>query len=130
VLDVATTDSSSGTFGLPGVGDGNLASPLPFSATGANRVTAGNFNADPLPDLAMADFRVEHCTRRHGAPQHHAGPSPARVDSVAAGGSCTPDGRQGTIAVALADVGDSAGAVTLSLTSSNPALVPTSAATL
>jgi hypothetical protein len=56
VLGVATTDNSSGTFGLPGVGDGNLASPLPFSATGANWVTAGNFNADPLPDLAMADF--------------------------------------------------------------------------
>jgi hypothetical protein len=129
VLDVATTDNSSGTFGLPGVGDGNLASP-PFSATGANWVTVGNLNADPLPDLAMADFVSSTSPAVTVLLNTTPAPSPARVDSVAAGGSCTPDGRQGTIAVALADVGDSAGAVTLSLTSSNPGLVPTSAATL
>jgi Ca2+-binding RTX toxin-like protein len=55
--------------------------------------------------------------------------SPAPVVSVAAGGSCAPDGRQGTIPLALADSGEPASAVSLSMTSSNPDLVPTGAVT-
>ena len=53
-----------------------------------------------------------------------------RWSSVAAGGSCTPDGDQGTVSLALSDEGEAAGAAALSLTSSNPGLLPTSAVTL
>ena len=41
---------------LPGVGNGTLTSALPFTAAGANWVTVGNFDADPLPDMATADI--------------------------------------------------------------------------
>ena len=54
-------------------------------------------------------------------------PSPVPTVSVAAGGSCGPGGRRGTIPLALAASGEPASAVGLSMTSSNPDLVPTSA---
>ena len=52
-------------------------------------------------------------------------PSPGPTVSVAAGGSCAPSGRQGTIALALDEDGARAGGLSLSVTSSNHDLVPT-----
>jgi hypothetical protein len=53
-------------------------------------------------------------------------PEPGPTVSVPAGGSCAPSGRAGTIALALGEGGQPSGEVSLSLTSSNQALVPTS----
>jgi Ca2+-binding RTX toxin-like protein len=129
VLDVATTDNlSPAVWVLPGVGNGTLMRPLPFTANGPDWVTVGNFNADPLPDMATADAVLNNdavTVLLNSTPAA----SPAPVVSVAAGGSCAPDGRQGTIPLALADSGEPASAVSLSMTSSNPDLVPTGAVT-
>jgi Ca2+-binding RTX toxin-like protein len=57
-------------------------------------------------------------------------PSATATVSVAAGGSCGPDGRQGTVPLALPASGEPASALSLSVTSSKPDLVPTSAITL
>ena len=103
--------------------------PLPFTANGPDWVTVGNFNADPLPDMATADAVLNNDTVTVLLSSTPAA-SPAPVVSVAAGGSCAPDGRQGTIPLALADSGEQASAVSLSMTSSNPDLVPTGAVTL
>jgi len=53
-------------------------------------------------------------------------PEPGPTVSVAAGGSCAPSGRAGTIALALGEGGQPSGELSLSVTSSNQALVPTS----
>jgi Ca2+-binding RTX toxin-like protein len=131
VLDVVTTDNASGTvYVLPGVGTGALASPLPFTVSGANWVTVGNFDADPLPDLATADIGSTTQAAVTVLLNRTPAPGSESVVSVAPGGSCTSDGRQGTVSLALSDEGESAGATALSLTSSNPGLLPTSAVTL
>jgi Ca2+-binding RTX toxin-like protein len=52
-------------------------------------------------------------------------PEPGPTVSVAAGGSCAPSGRAGTIALALGEGGQPSGELSLSVTSSNQALVPT-----
>jgi hypothetical protein len=53
-------------------------------------------------------------------------PEPGPTVSVAAGGSCAPSGRAGTIALALGEGGQPSGELSLSVTSSNQPLVPTS----
>ncbi len=130
VLDVVTTDPTGTVWVLPGVGNGTLGTPLPFTASGATWVTVGNFDADPLPDLATADVGTNtqaavsvllNTTRPAG---------PDSAISVAAGGVCTPDGRQGTIRLALPNTGEPQSASAFSLTSSNPGLLPTSAVTI
>ena len=131
VLDVVTTDNASGTvYVLPGVGNGTLASALPFTVSGANWVTVGNFDADPLPDLATADIVSTTQAAVTALLNSTAAPGPDSVISVAAGGSCASDGRQATVSLALTDEGEPAGASALSLTSSNPGLLPISAVTL
>jgi hypothetical protein len=129
VNDVATTDNlSPAMWVLVGVGDGTLMSPLEFPATNPSWVTVGNFDTDPLPDMATADPSLNNdqvSAFLNTTPL----PSAAPTVSVAAGGSCTPDGPQGTIPVALPASGEPAGALGLSMTSSDPQLVPTSAIT-
>jgi hypothetical protein len=127
VLDVATTDDlRPAVWVLPGVGDGTFGSQRNFTASSPVWVTVGNFNTDPLPDMATADpvFNNDKVTVLLNTTPP---PSAAPTVSVAAGGSCAPGGRQGTIPLALAASEEPAGAVGLSMTSSNPDLVPTSA---
>jgi Ca2+-binding RTX toxin-like protein len=90
----------------------------------------GNFDADPLPDLATADVGTTTQAAVTALLNSTTPPGPKSVVGVAAGGSCTPDGSQGTVSLALTDEGEPAGATALSLTSSNPGLLPTSAVTL
>jgi Ca2+-binding RTX toxin-like protein len=130
VLDVVTTDNLSGTvWVLPGVGNGTLTSPLAFTTTGPNWVTVGNFNADPLPDMATADGVPPSVAAVTVFLNSAPSPGPGAEVSVAAGGSCAADGREGSISLALADAGEPAAAMSLSMTSSNPGLLPTSAVT-
>ena len=130
VTDVATTDNlSPAVWVLLGAGNGTLMSPMRFTATDPNWVTVGNFNADPLPDMATADpitGRDRVSVLLNTTPP----PSAAPTVTIAAGGTCGPGARQGTIPLALAASGEPASAVGLSMTSSNPDLVPTSAITL
>jgi Ca2+-binding RTX toxin-like protein len=118
VLDVATTDQDGdAVLVLPGQGNGTFNTPLSFPAKGANDVATGNFDANPLPDMVTADTSPGRLTvLLNATPSPGAGPGPA----VAAGGSCAATGREGTIALALG-----AGSESLSVTSSDQALVPT-----
>jgi hypothetical protein len=133
VADVAATDpeaganSNAGVLVLLGTGLGTLVGPNNFQAIGAASVAAGNFNADPLPDLATADRRQNAVTVLLNITPR---PSAAPKLSVAPGGSCGPGSRQGTIRLALADAGKPAGRPLLSVASSNHALVPTRRMTL
>jgi Ca2+-binding RTX toxin-like protein len=127
VLDVATTDNlRPAVWVLLGVGDGTFGSQLNFTASSPVWVTVGNFNTDPLPDMATADpvFNSDRVTVLLNTTPP---PSPAPTLSVGAGGSCARGGRQGTIPLALAASEEPASAVGLSMTSSNPDLVPTTA---
>jgi Ca2+-binding RTX toxin-like protein len=129
VPDVATTDIVlPAVWVLLGRGDGTLMNPVQFPATTPNWVTVGNFNTDVLPDMATADLSANSkvSVLMNITPP----PSAAPTVSVAAGGSCAPDGQQGTVPLALPASGEPASAVSLSMTSSNPDLVPTSAITL
>jgi Ca2+-binding RTX toxin-like protein len=132
VLDVVTTDNLSGNvWVLPGVGNGTFTSALPFKTAAPNWVTVGNFDADPLPDMATADGIPPTTPSAVTVFLNSATPPSSGAEvSVAAGGSCTPDGDQGTVSLALSDEGEAADATALSLTSSNPGLLPTSAVTL
>ena len=118
VLDLAATDrENSAVFVLPGQGNGTFSTPLSFAADGANDVATGNFDANPLPDMVTADTSPGRLTvLLNATPSPGAGPGVR----VAAGGSCAPSGREGTITLALG-----AGEDALSVTSSDPALVPT-----
>ena len=93
-------------------------------------MTVGNFDADPLPDLATADIVSTTQAAVTVLLNSTPAPSPDSVISVAAGGSCASDGRQATVSLALTDEGEPAGSGALSLTSSNPGLLPISAVTL
>jgi Ca2+-binding RTX toxin-like protein len=125
VVDVATTDNlSPAVWVLLGVGNGTLMSPRSFAASSPNWVTVGNFNTDPLPDMATADPDLNDArvtVLLNTTPP----PSPAPTVSVAAGGSCTPNGRQGTIELALGEAEEPASGLSLSVTSSDHAVVPT-----
>ena len=131
--DVAATDpdagvnSNAGVLVLLGTGLGTLVGPNNFQAIGAASVAAGNFNADPLPDMATADSKRNAVTVLLNIP---APSSAAPKVSVAPGGSCGPGGREGTIRLALADAGRPAGRPLVSVASSNQALVPTRRMTL
>jgi Ca2+-binding RTX toxin-like protein len=143
VLDLATTDnigdgSESGVvcdqasgyvWVLPGMGDGTFGNPVSFGVPDASAVTVGNFDSNPLPDMAVASPHISvNCVTvlLNTTPR----PSPGPAVSVAAGGSCAPDGREGAIRLALADGGDPARGLSLSFTSDNPAVVPTDAVTV
>ncbi len=131
VLDIVTTDDLSGSvYVLPGTGTGAFASEQTFTVPGANWVTVGNVDADPRPDLATADIGSTTQSSVTALINTTTAPGPKPGVGVAAGGSCTPDGDQGTVSLALSDEGEAAGAPALSLTSSNPGLLPTSAVTL
>jgi hypothetical protein len=133
VPDVAATDpeaganSNAGVLVLLGTGLGTLVGPNNFQAVGAASVAAGNFNADPLPDLATADSNRNAVTVLLNITS---GQSAAPRLGVAPGGSCGPGARQGTIRLALADAGEPGGRPLLSVASSNHALVPTRRMTL
>jgi Ca2+-binding RTX toxin-like protein len=133
VPDVAAADpdaganSNAGVLVLLGTGLGTFVGPNNFQAIGAASVTAGNFNADPLPDLATADTRRNTLTVLLNITPR---PSAAPRVSVASKGSCGPGARQGTIRLALADAGDPASRPMVSVASSNHALVPTRKMTL
>ena len=128
VLDIVTTDNAgSAVWVLPGQGDGTFASALSFAAPIPQWVVVGNFDANPLPDLTTANALLSGGGSVTALLNTTPPASPGPVLNVAAGGSCTPDGRQGTIRLALADSGDAPGDITFSLTSSNSQLVPTSA---
>jgi Ca2+-binding RTX toxin-like protein len=127
VPDVATTNQgSSVVWVLPGVGKGNLGTPQSFPAGGPIAVTVGNFNADVLPDMATADPDAVNGNDRVTALLNKTPlPSPAPTVSVAAGGSCRPNGPQGTIELALVAAEHPNSELSLSVTSSNHDLVPT-----
>jgi len=132
VLDVATTDDlgnndSGDVWVLPGKGDGTFLSAIKIPVDDAYAVTVGNFDANPLPDMAVADPDPNTVTvLLNSTPR----PSPGPSVSVAAGGSCASSGLAGTISLALADGGGPAGDFSLSFTSDNPALVPSDAVTV
>jgi Ca2+-binding RTX toxin-like protein len=127
VPDVATTDSLlPAVWVLLGKGDGTLMKPMQFPASDPTWVTVGNFNTELLPDMATADTNNQVSVLLNTTPP----PSATATVSVAAGGSCGPDGQQGTVPLALPASGEPASAVSLSVTSSEPDLVPTSAITL
>ena len=135
ILDVVTTDDfGSNVYVLPGLGNGSLGAALPFSVSQPSWVTVGNFDTVvspgtiPLPDLAASDnagTSAAVTVLLNNTSQVTPGP----VVSVTAGGSCTPDGNQGTIRLALADTGG-ASAAELSVTSSNSTLLPTTAVSI
>jgi VCBS repeat protein/hemolysin type calcium-binding protein len=122
--DVAITDQDAGAV-LMLVSQGNglfNTPPLSFSAGGANDVTVGNFDTNPLPDMATADTDPGNATVLLNTTPP---PGPGLGVSVAAGGSCAASGRAGTIALALGDGSAPTDALSLSVSSSNQALVPT-----
>jgi Ca2+-binding RTX toxin-like protein len=127
VLDLATTDDlgngdSGDVWVLPGKGDGTFLSAIQVPVDDAFAVTVGHFDANPLPDMAVAEPDPNEVTLLlNTTPLASPGPGV----TVAAGGSCAPGGQEATIQLALAD-----GDAELSLTSDNPALVPTDAVTL
>jgi hypothetical protein len=130
VLDVATTDfgadptSNAGVLVLLGWGGGNFQDPDAFHAATARSVTVGNFNSDPLPDMATTGYggqQDEVTALLNSTPL----PSSARTVSVAPGGSCTPNGRRCTIQLGLRGNRGRARRSALSVTSSNHAVVPT-----
>jgi Ca2+-binding RTX toxin-like protein len=130
VLDLATTDDlgnndSGDVWVLPGKGDGTFLSAIKFPVDDASAVTVGHFDANALPDMAVAQPDPNEVTLLLNTTPR---PSPGPTVSVAAGGSCASNGLAGTIELALA--GDLAGDLSLSFTSDNPALVPTNAVTL
>jgi FG-GAP-like repeat/RTX calcium-binding nonapeptide repeat (4 copies) len=133
VPDLATTDpsadpnSTAGLSVLLGQGDGDFGPPTgrdTFHAESARSVTVGNFNTDPLPDMATTGYAGDtdevtvllNTTPRLGR---------ARTVSVAPGGSCLRGGGRGTVELALARSGRRARGLALSVTSSNHRLVPT-----
>jgi len=128
VLDVASTDESdSAVYVLLGAGDGTFpGKPNSFAADEPGAVTVGNLDSDPLPDMATANSPGSVNVLLNTTPL----PSPAPTVSVAPGGSCTANGRQGTIRLALAAAERPDSELSLSMTSSNPALVPTRSITL
>jgi Ca2+-binding RTX toxin-like protein len=129
VPDVATTDTLlPAVWVLLGTGDGTLMKPMQFPASAPEWVTVGNFNADLLPDIATADLSAS--SRVSALLNTTPPPTAAPTLSVAAGGSCRSDGQEGTVPLALPASGEPPDAVSLSMTSSTPDLVPTSAITL
>ena len=127
VVDVATTDDFGAVWVLPGMGNGTFGTPLSFAVNDASALTVGNFDANPLPDMAVAQPDPNEVTVLLNTTPR---PSPGPTVSVAAGGSCASSGLAGTISLALADGAGPAGDSSLSFSSNNPALVPGAAITL
>jgi Ca2+-binding RTX toxin-like protein len=120
VLDLATTDDFGAVWVLPGVGNGTFGTPMSFPVDDAYALTVGNFDANPLPDMAVASPDPNEVTLLlNNTPRSIPGPSV----SVAAGGSCASSGLAGTISLELADGAGPAGDSSLSFSSNNPALV-------
>jgi Ca2+-binding RTX toxin-like protein len=120
VLDLATTDDFGAVWVLPGVGNGTFGTAMSFPVNDAYALTVGNFDANPLPDMAVASPDPnEVWVLLNNTPRSSPGP---RV-SVAAGGSCASSGLAGTISLALADGAGPAGDSSLSFSSNSPALV-------
>lgn len=120
VLDLATTDDFGAVWVLPGVGNGTFGTPMSFPVDDAYALTVGNFDANPLPDMAVASPDPNEVTLLlNNTPRSSPGPSV----SVAAGGSCASSGLAGTISLELADGAGPAGDSSLSFSSNNPALV-------
>jgi Ca2+-binding RTX toxin-like protein len=120
VLDLATTDDFGAVWVLPGVGNGTFGTPMSFPVNDAFALTVGNFDANPLPDMAVASPDPNEVTvLLNNTPRSSPGPSV----SVAAGGSCASSGLAGTISLALADDAGPAGDSSLSFSSNSPALV-------
>ncbi len=127
VLDVATTDDFGAVWVLPGRGNGTFGTPLSFAVNDASALAVGNFDANPLPDMAVAQPDPNEVTVLLNTTPR---PNPGPTVSVAAGGSCASSGLGGTISLALADGAGPAGDLSLSFSSNNPALVPGAAITL
>jgi FG-GAP-like repeat/RTX calcium-binding nonapeptide repeat (4 copies) len=130
VPDLAATDpsadptSTAGLSVLLGEGDGSFQDTDTFHANSARSVTVGNFNTDPLPDMATTGYAGdtdEATVLLNTTPR----PSRARRLSVAPGGSCAPGGGRSTVELALARSGRRSRGLALSVTSSNHRLVPT-----
>jgi Ca2+-binding RTX toxin-like protein len=120
VLDLATTDDFGAVWVLPGVGNGTFGTAMSFPVNDAYALTVGNFDANPLPDMAVASPDPnEVWVLLNNTPRSSPGPSV----SVAAGGSCASSGLAGTISLALADGAGPAGDSSLSFSSNNPSLV-------
>jgi Ca2+-binding RTX toxin-like protein len=120
VLDLATTDDFGAVWVLPGVGNGTFGTAMSFPVDDAYALTVGNFDANPLPDMAVASPDPNEVTvLLNNTPRSSPGPSV----SVAAGGSCASSGLAGTISLALADGAGPAGDSSLSFSSNSPALV-------
>ena len=131
VLDVATTDDlgnndSGDVWVLPGKGDGTFLSAIQVPVDDAFAVTVGHFDANPLPDMAVAEPDPNEVTLLLNTTPR---PSPGPSVSVAAGGSCGSSGLAGTISLALADGTAPAGDSSLSFSSNTPGLVPGEAIT-
>jgi len=131
VLDLATTDDlgnndSGDVWVLPGKGDGTFLSAIQVPVPDAFAVTVGHFDANPLPDMAVAEPDPNEVTLLLNTTPP---PSPGPSVSVAAGGSCASSGLAGTISLALADGTAPAGDSSLSFSSNTPALVPGDAIT-
>ena len=131
VLDVATTDDlgnndSGDVWVLPGKGDGTFLSAIQVPVDDAFAVTVGHFDANPLPDMAVAQPDPNEVTLLLNTTPR---PSPGPSVSVAAGGSCASSGLAGTISLALADGTAPAGDSSLSFSSNKPALIPGDAIT-
>ena len=131
VLDVATTDDlgnndSGDVWVLPGKGDGTFLSAIQVPVDDAFAVTVGHFDANPLPDMAVAEPDPNEVTLLLNTTPR---PSPGPSVSVAAGGSCASSGLAGTISLALADGTAPAGDSSLSFSSNQPALIPGDAIT-
>ena len=131
VLDLATTDDlgnndSGDVWVLPGKGDGTFLSAIQVPVPDAFAVTVGHFDANPLPDMAVAEPDPNEVTLLLNTTPP---PSPGPSISVAAGGSCASSGLAGTISLALADGTAPAGDSSLSFSSNTPALVPGDAIT-
>ena len=120
--DLGVADTQAGVSVLLGAGNGTFSDPLPFHADFAHSVTVADLNADGRDDMATADAEADQVTvLLNQTPP----PGPAPTVRVAPGGSCGSSGGEGTINLELADADEPADALTLSVTSSNQALVPT-----
>jgi len=111
---------------LPGKGDGTFLSAIQVPVDDAYALTVGHFDANPLPDMAVAEPDPNEVTLLLNTTPR---PSPGPSVSVVAGGSCASNGLAGTISLALADGAAPAGDSSLSFSSNNPALVPGDAIT-
>jgi Ca2+-binding RTX toxin-like protein len=128
VLDVVSTDESdSAVYVLLGAGDGTFSrTPSSFPADEPDAVIVAKLDSDPVFDMATANSPGGVNVLLNTTPL----PSTAPTVDVAPGGSCAVSGQQGTIRLALAAAETPTSELSLSMTSSNPALVPTRNITL